>query len=75
MNDPVLNAPLKPLLHFAKSKKTIFSVRSSQYFLYKGLLPNFASNIKRIYVNYLTFIHLKSSENLWFSDDFRGNRS
>ena len=41
-------------------------------YIVKRLTPNFASNIKRI--NYLLF-PMKSSENLWFPDDFRRNRS
>ena len=42
----------------------------------KGSSSNFPSNIKNEFklVNQLLF-RLKSSENLWFSDDFRGNRS
>ena len=42
-----------------------------EYF-YQGSSPSFAFNIKRI--NKLLF-PLKSSENLLFSDDVRGNRS
>ena len=37
------------------------------------LSPNFVSNIKQILANF--YSSLKSSKNLWFSDDFRGNKS
>ena len=35
--------------------------------------PNFAADFKGIQANELTSILLKSLENLWFSDSFRGN--
>ena len=38
-----------------------------------GSFPNFFSNIKQIQANYLLF-RLKSSEDLWLSDDFRKDR-
>ena len=39
--------------------------------LLQGPSLNFASNIKQVLKNQLTI----SIENLWFSDDFKGNRS
>ena len=38
----------------------------------KGMSPNFACDIKQI--NYL-LLPLKSSENLWFSENFKQNKN
>ena len=41
----------------------------------KGTSPNFISNLRKFNgINYFLF-SLKSSENLWFSNNFRGNGS